>query len=399
MTADRPIPPGAPRYSRAQRRALAAVAGLAVAALAGGAFTLTYDVLRDLAVAGHASRRWAPVYPAMADLLTAMTILSLVVTRQARWWTRTLRWALLLVLVAGVAAISVQRSVKGYGALPDEPLDAGVAVAPHVLLVIAVWLWLTMFKQLRTARHETPPEPAELPDARDTAGRLGAGLPKAPEPLWRQQQRGHVKKIEALPAARSAPALPTPDAEPAPDRTDDGHDAGDADAREVTAPMTTRPDLVMPPKPRVPSRNGDAPDDAALETTATTALDPLPELPANATEPADEPAPAPDSNPGPADGETIHGIADEGDELDLPPADRAEDPDAGDDDERASRGRHRLRGPSGDTEPDFPVPAPVPDGEASEAHEAKNPGSGGLSIWDWNPPSGSFRSSPTPPAE
>ncbi len=74
---------------------------------------LTYDVLRELALVGRVSRRWAPLYPAMADTLVALTILSLVVTRNARWWTRLLRWTLLLVLVAGGAAASVQHSVWG----------------------------------------------------------------------------------------------------------------------------------------------------------------------------------------------------------------------------------------------------------------------------------------------
>ncbi|TDD64530.1 DUF2637 domain-containing protein, partial [Actinomadura darangshiensis] len=163
--------PARPSYTRAQRRLLTALAGLVVAALAGGAFALTYDIVRELAVAGRVSRRWAPLYPAMADTLTAMTILSLVVTRNSRWWTRLLRWTLLIVLVAGGAAISVQHSVRGFADLPDDALRAGVAVAPHIMLVIAVWLWLTMFKQIRVARPAAEAAPLET-------------------------QRGHVKVLE-----------------------------------------------------------------------------------------------------------------------------------------------------------------------------------------------------------
>lgn len=181
-----PARSGGPRYSRAQRRLLTAAAGLVVAALAAGAFALTYDTLRDLAVAGRVDDRWAPIYPAMADALIAVTLLSLVVTRGARWWTRLLRWGLLLLLAAGLAALAVQDAVWGLDALPDDPVRAGVAVAPHVMLVLAVWLWLTMFKQIRVARPG-----AETVEVVET-------------------QRGHVKVLPALEASAEpddAPAL------------------------------------------------------------------------------------------------------------------------------------------------------------------------------------------------
>ncbi|TDC74966.1 DUF2637 domain-containing protein, partial [Actinomadura sp. 7K507] len=179
-----PTRPGGPRYTPAQRRLLTAVAGLIVAALAAGAYALTYDVIRELALAGGVGSRWAPLYPAMADTLTAMTLLALVITRNARWWTRLLRWALLLLLLAGGAALSVQHSVWGLSSLPGDAVRAGVAVAPHVMLVIAVWLWLTMFKQIRVAR------------------------PGAEEPETAETQRGHVKVLE--PAAPEPLALAAP---------------------------------------------------------------------------------------------------------------------------------------------------------------------------------------------
>lgn len=174
MPADEPRPdPSGPRFSAAQRRALIVLAGVVVAALAGGAYTLTYGVLRDLAEAGGAGERWSPVHPIMVDTLTALTILSLVAARHARWWTRLLRWTLLLLLAGGVAAASVQQAVWGYDEIPRAPLRAGVAVAPHIMLVIAVWLWLTMVKQIRVAAR---PEPATGPAS---------------------TQRGHVKLIES----------------------------------------------------------------------------------------------------------------------------------------------------------------------------------------------------------
>ncbi|WP_158642459.1 DUF2637 domain-containing protein [Actinomadura sp. WAC 06369] len=183
-----PARSGGPRYSRAQRRLLTAAAGLVVAALAAGAFALTYDTLRDLAVAGRVDDRWAPVYPAMADALIAVTLLSLVVTRGARWWTRLLRWGLLLLLAAGLAALAVQDAVWGLDALPGDPVRAGVAVAPHVILVLAVWLWLAMFKQIRVGRPELDPERrAPGPRGGDPVERR-----QPPGPVPDADERGHV---------------------------------------------------------------------------------------------------------------------------------------------------------------------------------------------------------------
>ncbi|TDE26462.1 DUF2637 domain-containing protein, partial [Actinomadura sp. 6K520] len=227
--------PGGPRYTPVQRRLLTALTGLIVAALAGGAFAVTYDVLRELALAGRAGARWAPLYPAMADTLTVLTMLSLVITRNARWWTRLPRWALLLLLVAGGAALSVQHSVWGFGSLPEDAVRAGVAVAPHVMLVIAVWLWLTMFKQIRVAR------------------------PSAEEVSPPDTQRGHVKVLEpAAPeppaptdpdaAAESAPAFlddPEPEPEPLIPFPEPEHVPDAAPAYEAASDETAPQDLVV----------------------------------------------------------------------------------------------------------------------------------------------------------
>src|SRR5258708_7179871 len=156
-----PTPSGAPRYTKTQRRLLTVSAGLGVAALAGVAFVVTYGDLRALVVEGHAPRRFAPAYPVMFDALITVTILALVMARNTRWWIRWPRWLLLLVLLAGAGAASVQRATKGYGTLPHEALKAGTAVAPHVMLLLVIWLWLAMFKQARQAA--APVSPADEP--------------------------------------------------------------------------------------------------------------------------------------------------------------------------------------------------------------------------------------------
>lgn len=138
-----------PRSGQVRRLLLSAGAGTGVAVVAGAVFAVTYDDLRALAVTGGAARHWAPAYPVMADGLIVVTVLALVAARGAHWWPRLLRWALLVLLLAGAAAASVERAVDGYGSLPDTPLRAGVAVAPYLLLALAIWLWLAMCRRLR----------------------------------------------------------------------------------------------------------------------------------------------------------------------------------------------------------------------------------------------------------
>ncbi|SFP74151.1 Protein of unknown function [Actinomadura madurae] len=326
-----------PSYTPAQRRLLTAAAGLVVAALAGGAFALTYDTLRELALAGRVSRRWAPLYPAMADTLTVMTILSLVVTRNARWWTRLLRWTLLIVLVAGGAAISVQRSVRGFAELPDDALRAGVAVAPHVMLVIAVWLWLTMFKQIRVARppaEEAAPaetqrghvkvlEPAPPPLA--LAAPAGEGAESDPSLVFLDEpapEPGPAPEPEPEPEHEPEPILPFQAEEPARETVDDGTHQPEEEfepvAYEESLSSEPAPPLDPLPEPRAPLDPAPAslPTDVELVRSRDRAGEE--EAPVASTTRPDIVMPAP------------YGPGGDEDDHDGPPADRAEDPDADD---------------------------------------------------------------------
>ncbi|MGC4954442.1 DUF2637 domain-containing protein [Actinomadura citrea] len=353
-----PTDPTRPSYTPVQRRLLTTAAGLVVAALAGGAFALTYDVLRELAVTGGVSRRWAPLYPAMADTLTAVTILSLVVTRNARWWTRLPRWTLLVLLLAGGAAVSVQHSVRGFGPLPDDAVRTGVAVAPHAMLVIAVWLWLTMVKQIRVARPAAGDEgPVEA-------------------------QRGHVKVLgpAAPPLALEAPAAQGAEPEPKPEREPEPELEPEPDPEpEPILPFKDEPEWPAAEKPEPVAEDFDSfAWEESLSSEPAPPLDPLPqprrpldavpdllptdvELVRGRDGAAEEPPAAATTRP---DIVMPPPYGTDEDEDDGPPADRAEDPDAGD------RGAE--------------------DSDAGD-RPARD---------DWNPPpSGNFRSGPLPPAE
>ncbi|RFS83725.1 DUF2637 domain-containing protein [Actinomadura spongiicola] len=299
-----PSDPTRPTFTTAQRRLLTALAGLIVAVLAGAAYALTYDVLRELARYGGVGDRWTPLYPAIADTLTAMTILSLVITRNARWWTRLTRWALLLLLVAGGAAISVQDSVWGMSSLPRDAVRAGVAVAPHVMLVIAIWLWLTMFKQIRVAR------------------------PASEESAPVETQRGHVKVLEpAVPGqlALEAPADPEPTTPPA---TLEEHEEPEEHEEEPLIPFAPDDDLSSEPEPppletlpepRRPVETAPALLPTDVELVTTRARDDTERRAVASTTRPDIVVPALEA-----------GAVEDADEDDGPPPDRAEDPDGGD---------------------------------------------------------------------
>ncbi|MGI5225488.1 DUF2637 domain-containing protein [Actinoallomurus sp. CA-142502] len=151
------------QYSKAQRRLLTTLGGLGVAALAAGTFVLSYDDLRLLALRGGAARHWAFLYPGMLDGLVVVIILAILSARRSGWFSRAVRWLLLVVLIAGAGAAGVQRAVKGYAVLADTPVDVGVAVAPWAILILAVWLWIGMIKQVlsRRTRRERRGDPAE----------------------------------------------------------------------------------------------------------------------------------------------------------------------------------------------------------------------------------------------
>jgi hypothetical protein len=440
-----PTPSGAPRYTRTQRRLLTVSAGLGVAVLAGVAFVVTYGDLRALVVEGHAPRRFAPAYPVMFDALITVTILALVMARNTRWWIRWPRWLLLLVLLAGAGAASVQRATKGYGALPDEALKAGVAVAPHVMLLLVIWLWLAMFRQARQAT--APDSPADSPadesplDEADgprpptvevPAGRLDSDTKFVPgfdqdyEPKHQQageladDQPGETPEDAAWPnpwVQEEAPldwALVPYDPEPAPPyEPDPAVQPYEPDPVQPYRPDPA-PETIMREEPerdpavallRAPSS---LPTDIKLvgRPAATTQPDlVVPGLVEPATEPAAdlpaEPAAALRTSPAaePAGEEDDDG-------ADIPVTDRAEDPDAGDD--------HPVAGLADDTGLEAPE-STTDDVERWSAEAAEDvqkwadDAAGSLGTdrpafgpeqtteVEWTPPSSTFRSSPTPP--
>jgi hypothetical protein len=477
-------PPGVARYTTAQRRLLTLSAGVGVAVLAGVFFVLTYEDLRALVLAGRAAKRFASAYPVMYDALVVVTILSLVVARHGRWWSRWTRWPLLLLLLGGAAAAGVQRAVRGYEPLPDQPLLVGVAVAPHLMLVIAVWLWLTMFKQARaamarrspgarppatpaTAAHEaggddelvpgmkiadpvTQPVTHAAPPQREQPGR------RPPEP-WLDAgttPAGRAETPETTPLPPAAPLSKVPHAPTAPaeariaadedPRDQEGHvrlvrgpaigpEAGvrETPPSEAAQAEDSPSEAPEPEAPRPEAPRSEAAQPEAEEARAS-GSDPLPDT---GPEPAVPSAPPAEVEPitrgsgrPPATtrpdivalGAKLSAVEDLGDDMELQAVDRAEDPDVGvgnASDPDTSPGPRWDRPGTEDTgdgaradvdrwsvtaaedlerRPPDPAVDPAAD-QPPPGHRSSN-GVEGVDGVE-GPPSGTFRSSPTPPRD
>jgi hypothetical protein len=286
--------------SKAQRRLLTAGGGLGVVALAGGAFVLSFDNLRALAIRGGASRHIAYLYPWMLDGLVVVVILSILMSRRFRWWSRAVRWLLLLALVAGAGAAAVEHAVRGYEHLPHMWVSGGVAVAPWVILMLAFWLWVSMIKQARRMR---PDEPRPTQAAADTG--LIPGLTNEPD----EPRPPALRELEPV-----RPDDPRP-VEPSHDTLERDHApaVGDAEAerREPDPSQDDEPvreERAAADEP-VPVASTLLPTDVALVGAASL----------NDTQP--DGIKLPDTKP---DGIPILGPADE---ADADTTDRAEDPD------------------------------------------------------------------------
>ncbi|MEV0144694.1 MULTISPECIES: DUF2637 domain-containing protein [unclassified Nonomuraea] len=132
------------------RRLGIALAGVAVAALTGAACALSFDDLRSLALRGEARADLAYLYPAAFDAVLAVALISLLLLRSARLLVRLQTAIVLVVLLVAAAATDVSTALR---LEPDVRQAAvGVALAPWVMLAVALWLWLLLIKHVQDRR-------------------------------------------------------------------------------------------------------------------------------------------------------------------------------------------------------------------------------------------------------
>ena len=118
------------------RRLGIALAGLAVAALTGAACVLSFDDLRSLAVRGEGRPDLAFLYPAAFDALLVVALISVLLVRSARTLVRVQAALVLVLLIVAAAAVDVLAALR-YD-FPIPPTAVGVAVAPWVMLAVAL---------------------------------------------------------------------------------------------------------------------------------------------------------------------------------------------------------------------------------------------------------------------
>ncbi|MET7337111.1 DUF2637 domain-containing protein [Nonomuraea sp. NPDC005650] len=140
------------------RRLGIALAGLAVAALAGAACALSFDDLRALAITGEARQDLAFLYPAAFDALLVIALIDVLLLRSARLLVRIQAALVLVVLIVAAAAANVATAVRF--AFDVRQVAVGAALAPWVMLAVALWLWLLLIKHVQAHREERSGEAA-----------------------------------------------------------------------------------------------------------------------------------------------------------------------------------------------------------------------------------------------
>ncbi|MFC6369229.1 DUF2637 domain-containing protein [Nonomuraea thailandensis] len=224
------------------RRLGIALAGLAVAALAGAACALSFDDLRTLAVTGEARPDLAFLYPAAFDALLLIALIAVLLLRPARMLVRVQAAFVLVLLIVAAAAVNVATAVRFQFGVRETAV--GVALAPWIMLALALWLWLLLIKHVRgPERHAQEDRTAErdiVPFHRpETAPPLATDTPPpvleptpvvgptpAPEtpPVsaqvseWPMQEKDLAPEPAPGPVSGSAPEpAPEPELEPEPE--------------------------------------------------------------------------------------------------------------------------------------------------------------------------------------
>ncbi|HEX4818379.1 MAG TPA: DUF2637 domain-containing protein [Nonomuraea sp.] len=253
------------------RRLGLALAGLAVAALAGAACALSFDDLRALAVTGEARPDLAYLYPAAFDALLVVALLGVLLLRPARPLVRVQAAIVLVLLIAAAAAVNVATAMRF--AFDVRQASVGVALAPWIMLAVALWLWLLLLKhaQARRAAYGEPdastPEPDLVPFHRARPAETTPAPPAeepSGRPTWeptreRAEQRAEGRAEEAEEMAEKAEGKAHEEA-PEPPAHEDFHDRlrpQDTQAADDSPAIQDTPHREPPAQATRPLRWGD----------------------------------------------------------------------------------------------------------------------------------------------
>ncbi len=183
-----PAPPS--RVTVALRRAGIALVGIGVAALTAAACVLSFDDLRRLAVVGEAPANLAYLYPAGFDALFAIALIAVLLLRGGRLTMRLQAGVVLTLLFAAAVAAEVATAVRA--TVDVRRAAVVVGVAPWVMLLLALWLWLLLINHA-AARRAAADAPSAGRD-HDIVPFPDADPPTAEYPvqLGHSTSRGHI---------------------------------------------------------------------------------------------------------------------------------------------------------------------------------------------------------------
>lgn len=155
-----------PRLSLALRRAAIGLAAFALALLTGAACALSFEDLRQLAIAGRANPQLAYLYPAAFDILLVVALVCVPLLHGVRLLVRSQAGFILLLLLLTAAGAAVAGSTEA--AVDPHAAAVVVALFPWVTLVLGLWLLLLLLKHARTNRADLDDDDVdEAADAED----------------------------------------------------------------------------------------------------------------------------------------------------------------------------------------------------------------------------------------
>ncbi|MFC4118479.1 DUF2637 domain-containing protein [Nonomuraea zeae] len=262
------------------RRLGIALAGLAVAALTGAACALSFDDLRALALTGEARQDLAFLYPAAFDALLVIALVCVLLLRSARMLVRVQAAVVLVLLIVAAAAVNVSSAVRF--AFDVRQTAVGVALAPWIMLAVALWLWLLLIKHVQAYRgggHDADAAAAE----QDIVPFHRTHPPETPPPLPARASAPVV--LEPTPVVGPTAAPETP---PVSARVTEWPAASERGAEPEPEPELPRPEPEPAPEPEPRPEPEPEPEPEPLP-------EPLPEPePVRAPEPAPQPVPQPE---------------------------------------------------------------------------------------------------------
>ncbi|MEV0581465.1 DUF2637 domain-containing protein [Nonomuraea sp. NPDC050310] len=183
------------------RRLGVALAGLGVAALTATACALSFHDLRDLALQARVSPELAFLYPVGFDALLVVALVSVLLLTSGGLLARLQAALVLVLLIVGAAVVNVASATGFQVDVRQAAIVA--AVAPWVMLAVALWMWLVLIKhvQERRADSRSTAEQDLVPFRRDAA---------APPPLPADGEELEVTEHEPTPVVGPTPAPETP---------------------------------------------------------------------------------------------------------------------------------------------------------------------------------------------